>query len=143
MRSIESPRTRRRRTRARSRAVLPALVAGLAFVFAAFLAPRAESAGTPAPPKQERPAQRETADAPPPDSAAIGAEARALRGQAEESYAKGYAEAQEAKGLEKAGKEKDAKKKFGKALGRFQHIVESYPQYFEAWNMLGFCARKT
>ena len=143
MRSIESPRTRRRRTCARSQAVLPALVAGLAFAFAAFLAPRVESAGTPAPPKQEPKAPREAADAPPPDSAAIGAEARALRSQAEESYAKGYAEAQEAKGLEKAGKDKDAKKKFGKALGRFQHIVESYPQYYEAWNMLGFCARKT
>jgi len=142
MRSIESMRPRRRTLSARFLVTwaVPFGALGLAL---AVLAPRAESSGTPAPPKQERPAQREAADAPPPDSAAIGAEAKALRGQAEESYAKGYAEAQEAKGLEKAGKEKDAKKKFGKALGRFQHIVESYPQYFEAWNMLGFCARKT
>lgn len=142
MRSIEPPRPRRSRTPARSLATLFALLTGFALSLAV-LAPPAESAGTPPKPKQERPAEAASSDAPPADSAAINAEAKAFRGQAEQTYAKGYAEAQEGKELLKAGKEKDAKKKFGKALGRFQGIVEAYPNYFEAWNMLGYCARKT
>lgn len=107
------------------------------------LAPQAESSGTPSPPRQEPPPKPETPAAQTPDSSAEAAEAKALRARAEEAYAKGYAESEEAKALQKTGKEKDAKKKFGKALGRFRDIVESYPGYYEAWNMLGFCARKT
>ena len=120
-----------------------ATIAALLLFALAAIAPTAESSGTPSPPK-ERPPQPEAAPpGQPPDSAAMNAEAKALRAKAEVSYGKGYAEAQEAKALAKDGKEKDAKKKFGKALGKFQGIVESYPGYYEAWNMLGYCARKT
>ena len=122
----------------------PAIAASLFFALAlAALAPRAESSGTPSPPKQEPPTTREAPAAQAPDTTGAAAEANSLRAQAEEIYAKAYAETEEAKALQKAGKEKDAKKKFGKALGRFRNIVESFPGYYQAWNMLGFCARKT
>jgi len=135
------PRPSRRRDTIHAAAIAVPLLLALALPA---LAPPAESSGTPSPPKQERPPQPEAAPAgQPPDSAALNAEAKALRARAEESYAKGYAEAQEAKALAKDGKEKDAKKKFGKALGKFQGIVDSHPGYYEAWNMLGYCARKT
>jgi len=141
MRHAEPTRPKRRRNAVHSAAIAGSLLAALAIALAA---PVAESSGTPSPPKQEPPPKPEAAPAAqPPDSAAMDAEAKALRARAEEAYAKGYAEAEEAKALLKAGKEKDAKKKFGKALGKFQGIVESYPGYYEAWNMLGFCARKT
>ena len=140
MRHVESRRPVRRHITIRAALFATPLLAALAL---ALVAPPAESSGTPSPPK-DRPIKPEAAPAgQPPDSAAINAEARAFRARAEEAYAKGYAEAQEAKALQKAGKEKDAKKKFGKALGKFQGIVESHPDYYEAWNMLGFCARKT
>jgi len=140
MRHAKSRRSVRRHDTVRSALLATPLLAALALAFAA---PPAESSGTPSP-SPIRPPKPDAAPASQaPDTAAINAEARALRARADEAYAKGYAEAQEAKALQKAGKEKDAKKKFGKALGKFQSIVESHPDYYEAWNMLGFCARKT
>jgi lipoprotein NlpI len=42
-----------------------------------------------------------------------------------------------------AGKANDAKKKFGKARGKFEEAVKLDPDYFEAWNMLGYSARQS
>jgi len=132
----------RRRSARHTAAIAAPLLTVLALVA---LAPPAQSSGSPSPPKQERPA--EPAATPtkgePADSAAMAAAANALRAKADEAYTKAYAESEDAKALLKAGKEKDAKKKFGKALGKFENIVETYPDYYQAWNMLGFCSRKT
>jgi tetratricopeptide (TPR) repeat protein len=68
---------------------------------------------------------------------------KAARAEAEKLYAKGYSETEEAKALKKAGKSGDAKKKFGKALKRFEGAVEHDPAYYQAWNMVGYCARNT
>jgi len=67
--------------------------------------------------------------------------AKAARAEAEALYAKGYAEAQEGKKLNKDGKAGDAKKKFAKAIKKFEGAVERDRAYYEAWNMLGYCAR--
>jgi len=67
--------------------------------------------------------------------------AKAARAELEQLYAKGYDEAQEAKKLKKDGKAGDAKKKFGKAIKKFESAVERDPAYYQAWNMLGYCAR--
>src|SRR6267142_4699198 len=115
MRHPNSKRRPHRHLTLHAAAIAAPLLAMFALVA---LAPRAECSGSPSPPKQDRPA--EPAATPtkgePADSAAMNAEAKALRAKAEEAYAKGYAESEDAKALLKAGKEKDAKKKFGKAL---------------------------
>jgi len=68
-------------------------------------------------------------------------QAKENRAAAEELYAKGYAEAQEAKQLKKDGKAGDAKKKFGKAIKKFESAVDRDPAYYQAWNMVGYCSR--
>ena len=68
----------------------------------------------------------------------------AARAQAEKLYAEGYTEVEKAKKeLETAGKEKDAEKRFAKALKKFEGALERDPAYYQAWNMVGFCARHT
>lgn len=74
-----------------------------------------------------------------PDSASAAA---AARQRAEALYRKAYKESEEAK-AQQAKKPKDAAKKFAKALQRFDEATRLDPSYFEAWNMVGFCARKT
>lgn len=70
--------------------------------------------------------------------------ATAARAQAEKLYAEGYTEVEKAKKeLETAGKEKDAEKRFAKALKKFEGALERDPAYYQAWNMVGFCARHT
>jgi hypothetical protein len=71
------------------------------------------------------------------DSASI----KAARAEAEKLYAKGYDMTEEAKALDKAGKAGDAKKKYGKALKQFESAVERDNNYYQAWNMIGFCSR--
>jgi tetratricopeptide (TPR) repeat protein len=107
----------------------------------AFLIPGALAlaAGTPPKPRQEAPpkpaAPTQPAEAPP--------SATESRARAEAVYAKGYAEAQEAKKLLADGKTKEAEKRFKSALKKFESATAADESYFEAWNMVGFCARKT
>jgi tetratricopeptide (TPR) repeat protein len=110
--------------------------------FAAFLAltPGARAAGT-SPPPPPRPAQQTEmmpATHGPADSTAVPG-----RAQAEKAYAKGWEISEEAKKELAAGKSDSAKKKFGKALKKFSEATDIDPAYFEAWNMVGFCSRKS
>jgi len=97
----------------------------------------------PSPPKDDPPPVREAPSAtstrtPEADPA------KEARAEAEALYAKGYAQVEDAKKQRDSGKEKeakDAKKKFKKALGNFEGAVERAPEYYEAWNMIGYCAR--
>ncbi|MGH7681080.1 MAG: tetratricopeptide repeat protein [Candidatus Eiseniibacteriota bacterium] len=93
------------------------------------------------PPKQQQPSSGMPASSQPAaaddDSAAI----KAARAEAEKLYTKGYELSEEAKALDKAGKPGDAKKKYGKALKQFEGAVERDPNYYQAWNMVGFCSR--
>jgi len=97
--------------------------------------------GTPAspPPPKEATATPASSQAPP-DSAAQAAE---LRARAEGYYRKGWKQSEDAKADLKAGKSKDAEKKFAKALKQFDEATKLDAAYFEAWNMVGFCSRKT
>jgi tetratricopeptide (TPR) repeat protein len=62
--------------------------------------------------------------------------------EAEKLYGKAYQEiARGQKDLEK-GNEKKARKRFQKAMGWSEEVVELKPDYFEAWNLVGFTARK-
>ncbi len=100
------------------------------------------SGSAPSPPRQQPPASEMPATQQTPagdDSAKI----KATRAEAEKLYAKGYDMAQEAKALDKSGKTGDAKKKFGKALKQFEGAVERDDAYYQAWNMVGYCSRKT
>ena len=69
--------------------------------------------------------------------------ASAARIEAEKLYADGYAEVEKAKKEIESGKEKDAKKRFGKALKKFEAALEKDSAYYQAWNMVGYCARNT
>lgn len=69
--------------------------------------------------------------------------ASAARVEAEKLYADGYAESEKAKKELASGKEKDAQKRFGKALKKFEAALERDPLYYQAWNMVGYCARNT
>jgi Flp pilus assembly protein TadD len=75
-----------------------------------------------------------------PDSAAMVAEAHA---RAKQLYQKGYDETDQAKAYLQKGKTKDAKKKFEKALKRFDEATQLWPEFYEAWNMVGYTSRKT
>lgn len=115
-----------------------ALGAALLLAFAAATASGSGSAPSApprsVPPPNEAPASDEKQT---PDSTL----AKAARIEAEDLYAKGYAEAQEGKQLKKDGKAGDAKKKFGKAIKKFEGAVQRDPAYYEAWNMVGYCSR--
>ena len=112
---------------------------GAAFVLA-LIAATAYGSGSPAPPPRSVPPPSEMpqgTEKEAPDSV----QAKANRAEAEQLYAKGYAEAQEGKQLKKAGKAGDAKKKFGKAIKKFESAVDRDPAYYQAWNMIGYCSR--
>jgi len=118
-----------------SRAALAA-----AFALALIAATAFASGSAPSPPPRETPSTSEMPASDqnqPPDST----KAKAARAELEQMYAKGYDEAQEAKKLKKDGKASDAKKKFGKAIKKFESAVDRDPAYYQAWNMLGYCAR--
>ncbi|HEX7078564.1 MAG TPA: tetratricopeptide repeat protein [Candidatus Eisenbacteria bacterium] len=130
----------------------PAAVAAL--VAAAMFAPAPFADAFPQPPESRKEPAAE-APTPPgpdtatalPDSAAVAAAAAAKvakdRGRAEALYAKGYDETRDATRLASSGKAKDARKKYSKALDRFEEAVRLDANYFEAWNMVGYCARQT
>ena len=118
-----------------SRAALAA-----AFALALIVATAFASGSAPSPPPRETPS---TSDMPPADQnqPPDSVKAKAAHAELEQLYAKGYDEAQEAKKLKKDGKAGDAKKKFGKAIKKFEAAVDRDPAYYQAWNMLGYCAR--
>ena len=122
-----SPFRRPARTLSQLAAFATLLVAGFAF-----------ASGTAPPPSQphDEPPLPEQGSTPNPE-----ADAKAARAEAEKLYAKGYDQAQDAKKLDEAGKAKDAKKQFEKALKNFQGAVDRDAQYYQAWNMIGFCSR--
>src|SRR5262249_33593745 len=105
------------------------LVAGFAFASGTAPPPPPPHDDTPPPPSEQ---------SPPPNPQAA---AKAARAEAEKLDVKGYDQAQDAKKLDEAGKAKDAKKQFEKALKNFQGAVDRDQQYYQAWNMIGFCSR--
>ena len=115
------------------RLMWPAPLLALALVTASAGAPSAWAA--PTPPKSSAPAST-----PADDSAAEAARARA---RAKTLYGKAYEETERAKADLLAKKDKDATKRFSKALKQFDEATRLDPDYFEAWNMVGYCARKT
>jgi len=116
----------------------------LGFVLAALtLATGARGAGTSPPPREPRdnsqPQMPETGFSKMADSLA----AQRVRADAEKSYAKAWQICEEAKKEAASGKGDSAKKKFGKALKKFNEATELDARYYEAWNMVGYCARKS
>jgi len=66
------------------------------------------------------------------------------KAKAEMEEADALAKAGDAKSAEKAKKKTDsAQKRLSKQISKFQRATELDPKYHEAWNMLGFCLRKT
>lgn len=131
------------------------LVALAALVAAVLVAPAPWAGAFPQPPESRKEPAAEAPTPPPgpdsasalPDSATAAAAAAAKaakdRGRAEALYAKGYDETRDATRLASSGKAKDARKKYSKALERFAEAVRLAPNYFEGWNMVGYCARQT
>jgi tetratricopeptide (TPR) repeat protein len=123
-----------------SRRAALAVLAGTVLLTLSF-ASRSWSAGSaPEPPKKvEEPAFPATQG-----KAPSGEEkTSAARATAEKLYAEGYGEVEKGKKELDSGKEKDAKKRFEKALKKFEGALERDPAYYQAWNMVGFCARHT
>jgi tetratricopeptide (TPR) repeat protein len=92
------------------------------------------------PPRQEPPPQASPAASD--DTLSAAAAKNATRVEAESLYAAGYRDVEKAKKEKASGKAKDATKRFGKARGKFEQAVKLDPDYFEAWNMLGYSARQ-
>ncbi len=108
----------------------------LAFLCTPSISRAAGSSPAPPPPPREMPSAN--ANAGQTDSTMIPG-----RADAEKSYKKGWEISEDAKKQLVAGKADDAKKKFGKALKKFREATDYDPKYFEAWNMVGFCSRKS
>lgn len=72
----------------------------------------------------------------------VQAPASGPRREAEQSYALAYDEIAKAKKDLEAGKAKPAEKKFRKAMERVEKATALDAGYHEAWNLLGYCARK-
>jgi tetratricopeptide (TPR) repeat protein len=103
------------------------------------LAAHARAAGTSPEPRTPPPTQAIPGSAfPSKDSTAAPG-----RAEAEKVYAKGWDLAQQAKQELATGKSDSAKKRFGKALKKFKEATEIDPSYYQAWNMVGFCSRKS
>jgi len=96
----------------------------------------AGSAPPPPPPPREMPANAS-------NPATVDSTQIPGRKDAEKAYAKGWEISEDAKKDLVAGKADSAKKKFGKALKKFKEATDYDANYFEAWNMVGFCSRKT
>jgi tetratricopeptide (TPR) repeat protein len=114
--------------------------AALSIVIALALSSAAHAAGTsPAPSRQTPPPE------PAPSSFGKSADSVAVPGRADAAkvYAKGWEISEDAKKELKSGKAESAKKRFGKALKKFQEAADIDPTYYEAWNMVGYCARKS
>jgi tetratricopeptide (TPR) repeat protein len=65
------------------------------------------------------------------------------RAEAEKAYTKAWDLSEDGKKDLVGGKSDSARKRFGKALKKFKEATEIDPTYYEAWNMVGFCSRKT
>jgi tetratricopeptide (TPR) repeat protein len=83
-------------------------------------------------PKKKKTESKATAG----DSAAVAA-----RAQAEALYKEGWELSEQAKKDEKHGQGDMAMKKFCKARKKYEVAVSVDSTYYEAWNMVGFCAR--
>lgn len=113
-------------------------------------APAAHAVGTPPPrPTPATPgadAEPASLPAPAPDSAKAAAKATAkakeARAAAEKRYQEAWGFSEDAKKDLAAGRPEPARKKFGKARKLFERATELDTLYYEAWNMLGFCARQ-
>ena len=70
------------------------------------------------------------------------AENPTARQEAERIYGDAYNDVDKAKKDLAAGKKKNADKRFKKSLERGERAVELDSTYYEAWNLVGFCARK-
>lgn len=64
------------------------------------------------------------------------------RHEAEQSYALAYEEVAKAKKDLESGKTKNAEKKFRRAMERAERSTALDAKYHEAWNLVGYCARK-
>ena len=78
-----------------------------------------------------------------PGTGASGPGQPTVRQEAEHSYALAYEEVGKAKKDLEDGKAKNAEKKFRRALERCEQAVALDERYHEAWNLLGYTARKT
>lgn len=78
-----------------------------------------------------------------PTTSSSGNAQTTARQEAEQSYALAYEEIGKAKKDLEEGKTKNAEKKFRRALERCEKAVSFDERYHEAWNLLGFTARKT
>ena len=118
----------------RGAALAAALVATLSLPSAV------HAAGSAPPPPRER-----SSDAAPAGFGKNTADSTATPGRAEaqKSYTKAWDLSEDAKKDLAGGKSDAAKKRFGKALKKFKEAAEIDPTYYEAWNMIGFCSRKT
>jgi tetratricopeptide (TPR) repeat protein len=72
-----------------------------------------------------------------------GGQQPTARQEAELSYGLAYEEVGKAKKDLEDGKAKNAEKKFKRALERCEKAVALDERYHEAWNLLGYTARKT
>ncbi len=77
-----------------------------------------------------------------PGTNAGGSGATTPRQEAEASYALAYEEVAKAKQELESGKAKQAEKKFRRAIERCEKAVAFDERYHEAWNLLGYSARK-
>jgi tetratricopeptide (TPR) repeat protein len=113
-----------------------------AVLFAALALPSAASAAGSAPPPRPRetPSEATTAGF---GKSADSTRAAAGRAEAQKAYTKAWDLSEDAKKDLVGGKADSAKKRFGKALKKFKEATEIDPTYYEAWNMVGFCSRKT
>jgi tetratricopeptide (TPR) repeat protein len=113
-----------------------------AALFAALSLPSAAHAAGSAPPPPPRETPSEAAPAGFGKSADSTA-AAAGRAEAQKAYTKAWDLSEDAKKDLAGGKDDSAKKRFGKALKKFKEATDIDPTYYEAWNMVGFCSRKT
>jgi tetratricopeptide (TPR) repeat protein len=89
---------------------------------------------------------KDKSDEPPPSNPAAPGEtqeaATGPRHEAEQAYALAYEEIAKAKKDLENGKAKNAEKKFKRALERVESAVALDERYHEAWNLVGYAARK-
>ena len=111
---------------------IPFLMTAIAFIAAVALA----APGTVPDPPKEKPGDTSTIT-PTGEAPATGP-----RADAEKTYALAYEEIAKAKKFVEAGKEKNAQKMFKRALERVENAVALDPTYYQAWNLLGYSARK-
>ncbi|HET9325852.1 MAG TPA: tetratricopeptide repeat protein [Candidatus Eisenbacteria bacterium] len=77
-----------------------------------------------------------------PSTPSSNPQATGPRVDAERTYALAYDEVAKGNKELAAGKTKNAQKKFKKALGYAESSTSYDANYFEAWNLVGYCARK-